>query len=93
MATIKVTKDVEQLLQALKRKHPELGEAEILQRALSDLKQQLELERRREWADSLPELEIPEEEARSIVEARKEVDFVEMSVDDLERYAEAVDED
>jgi hypothetical protein len=91
MATIEVTKDIQELLQALKKDHPELDEAEILRRALADYRKRELQKRRKEWEKSLPTLEISEEEKRSIAEARKG-EFRELSVEELERYAEEVEE-
>ncbi len=91
MATIEVSKDIEELLQALKKEHPALDEAEILKRALADYRKRELLKRRKEWEESLPTLEISDEEAASIAQARKG-EFVEMSIEELERYAEEVEE-
>jgi hypothetical protein len=73
MATIEVTKDVEELLAVARRENPAQSDAEILKHALFMLHRQRELDRRRAWADSLPTLNISAEEARSITESRKEL--------------------
>jgi hypothetical protein len=91
MATIELSEDVEELLQALKNDHPALDEAEILRRALADYRKHELQKCLKEWAESLPTLELSEEEKRSIAEARKG-EFLEMSVEELERYAEEVEE-
>jgi hypothetical protein len=74
MATIEVTKDVEELLAAARKENPAQSDAEILKRALSELRHQRELERRREWAESLPILELSDEERTELTEALREAD-------------------
>lgn len=74
MATIEVTKDVEELLEAARKENPAQSDAEILKRALSELHRQRELRERQAWIDSLPELELSDEERTELTEALNEAD-------------------
>lgn len=74
MTTIEVTKDVEELLEQARAEDPARSDAEILKLALAELQRQRELERRRAWAESLPTLELSDEERTELSEALAEAD-------------------
>ncbi|CAN5811075.1 hypothetical protein BH24DEI2_BH24DEI2_11190 [soil metagenome] len=79
---VSVNEDVERLLEAMKLEYPALDYAEILKLGLSELYRKHELAARQIWRDSLPELELTDEEAQDIAEARKEKGRI-MSVDEI----------
>lgn len=79
---VSVNEDVERLLEALKCEYPALDHAEILKLGLSELYRKHELETRQAWSEGLPELELTDEEAQDIAEARKEKGRI-MSVDQI----------
>ena len=79
---VSVNDDVERLLDAMKHEYPALDHAEILKLGLSELYRKRELETRQAWIDSLPTMEISEEEAKELAEARKEEGTI-MSVDEI----------
>jgi hypothetical protein len=83
VATIQITKEIEELLGALRKEDPAMSDAEILERALLELHRQRELERRRAWAASLPILELSVEEAAAIAQARKEAKYGPYTVEEL----------
>jgi hypothetical protein len=79
---ISLNEDIERVLEALKRDYPTLDYPELFKLGLSELYRKHELETRQTWLDSLPTLEISEEEAHKITEARQETGQV-MSVDEI----------
>ena len=70
---ITLTKEIEQMLETLKREYLTLYNAELFKLGLAELYRKTELAARERWAESLPTLEISEAEAKSIAEARKEL--------------------
>ncbi|MEM6430393.1 MAG: hypothetical protein AAF708_14215 [Deinococcota bacterium] len=79
---ISLNDDIERVLESLKRDYPTLDYPELFKLGLSELYRKRELETRQAWLDSLPTLEISEEEAHEIAEARQETGQV-MSVDEI----------
>ena len=98
MIRISVNDNIEGLLKDLKEDYPALDYSEIFKLGLSELYNQQkerhlrrELERRQIWSDSLPMMEISEEQARSIAKGRQEIedgDYNLLSIEDLEENLE-----
>ena len=70
---ISINDDIERILESLKGEYPTLDYPELFKLGLSELYHKRELEARRRWAESLPLLQVSEEEAASIAEAREEL--------------------
>ena len=64
--------NVKRVLEHLKRDYPTLTYSELFKLGLSELYQKGELEARKRWAESLPELELTHAERRELTEALKE---------------------
>ena len=79
---IPLSEDVERVLVAMKRDYPALDYAEILKLGLSELYRKRESEAHKAWLDSLPVLEISEEEAAEVAETRKEQGRI-MSIEEI----------
>lgn len=69
---VSVNDDVERALAAMKQEYPALDEAEILKLGLSTIYREWELKTRQAWIDSLPTMELTDEEQASLTEALKE---------------------
>lgn len=82
LVKISINDDIARVLERLKSEYPTLDAPELFKLGLAELDRKRELDARRRWAESLPTLEIPEEEAKEIAEARKEKGRI-MSVDEI----------
>jgi len=69
---VSINADVAHLLEAMKEEYPALNYAEILKLGLSELYRKHELEKRQAWIDSLPTLELNEEQQAELDEAMRE---------------------
>lgn len=72
LVKISITDDIARVLDRLKREYPTLDAPELFKLGLAELDRKRELEARERWAESLPTLDISEDEASAIAEARKE---------------------
>jgi hypothetical protein len=86
-ASIRITinEDLERVLESLKGQYPTLDYPELFKLGLAELYHKRELEARERWAASLNELDIREEEASSIADARKEPSSKAMSLAALKK--------
>jgi hypothetical protein len=66
--------DTERLLKSLKEDYPTLDAAELFKLGLFELSRKQELEQRKRWAESLPTLELSDEEQAELAEALAEAD-------------------
>ena len=94
-ATIKIsiTDEIARSLERLKRRYPTLDMPELVKLSVGEFDRMVELQSRKEWADSLPILELNAEEQRELTEALDEADREEgriMTVDEI--MAEALGE-
>ncbi len=71
---VSINPDVERLLEAMKEDYPALNYAEILKLGLSELYRKRELETRQAWIDSLPTMELTEEQQIELQKAIDEAD-------------------
>lgn len=71
---VSLNEDVERVLEQLKGQYPALDYAEILKLGLSELYWKQELASRRLWAETLPELELSNEERAALTEILSEAD-------------------
>ncbi len=69
-----MNEDVERLLEIMKQDYPALDYAEILKLGLSELYRKREKENRQAWIDSLPTMQLTEEQQIDLAEAIKEAD-------------------
>lgn len=74
LVKISINDDIAQVLERLKSEYPTLDAPELFKLGLAELDRKRELEARKRWAESLPTLEISEEEAISIAEGRREIE-------------------
>lgn len=76
MATIRisVSEDIERILESLKSEYPTLDYPELFKLGLSELYRKRELESRKTWAESLPELALSVAERDALTEALNEAD-------------------
>ena len=82
LVKISINEEIARVLERLKGEYPTLSAPELFKLGLAELDRKRELEARKRWAESLPTLDISEEEAISITKARKEQGRV-MSVDEI----------
>jgi hypothetical protein len=91
MATIRISlnEDIERILESLKSDYPALDYPELFKLGLSELYRKRELESRKAWAESMPELVLTDAERDELSEALDEADEASergkkaMSVDEL----------
>ena len=69
LVKISVNDDIAKVLERLKQRYPTLDSPELFKLGLAELDRKAEQERRKAWADSLPVLELSEEEKASLDEA------------------------
>jgi hypothetical protein len=76
MASIRISinENIERILESLKGDYPTLDYPELFKLGLAELYRKRELEARQRWVESLPTLEISEDEAASIAEGRRELE-------------------
>ena len=73
MVRISINEDIERVLESLKHDFPALDYPELFKLGLSELYTKRERERRKVWADKLPVMELDDEQAQSLAEAREEL--------------------
>ncbi len=95
---ISLNDDVERLLDAMKQDYPALDYAEIFKLSLSETYRRHELESRQAWIDSLPTLELTDEEQESLTEGIKELErekkagtLKAMNIDEVMSYLKSED--
>ena len=93
MATIKVSKGVEELLGALKMQYPELAEDEIVERALLEYHRQERRHRIQAWEEGLPTIQLSEEELDSLDEALAEAEEGKTQIMSVEELLDEVTRD
>lgn len=71
---ISISGEVEHTLERLKNHYSDLSESEIFCLGLAELDYKAEMEERQAWIDSLPILELSDEEQESLTEALKELE-------------------
>ncbi len=69
---ISINEDVEPVIGRLRAHYPTMSAAELFKLGLAELDRKRELETRQAWIDSLPVLELSDEEAASLAEALDE---------------------
>lgn len=73
LVKISVNEEIARVLDRLKREYPTLDYPELFKLGLAELDRKRALEARRRWSESLPIMQVSEEEAASIAEARAEI--------------------
>lgn len=71
---ISINDEIATVLERVRRQYPTLDTPELFKLSLAEFDRMLELRRRKAWADSLPVLELSEEEHASLDEAYAELD-------------------
>ena len=74
------------MLERPKQRYPALDQPELFKLGLAELDRKVKLQRRKEWAESLPILKLIKEEQRELSEALDEADRDEdriMSVEEI----------
>lgn len=74
LVKISINDEIARVLERLKGEYPTLSAPELFKLGLAELDRKRELEARKRWAESLPLLEVSEEEAESIAEGRREIE-------------------
>lgn len=70
---ISVNEEIPRVLERLKREYPTLDYPELFKLGLAELDRKCALEARRRWSERLPIMQVSEEEAASIAEARGKI--------------------
>ena len=93
LVKISVNDEIAKVLERLKQRYPTLDSPELFKLGLAELDRKAEQERRKAWAESLPILELSEEEKASLDEAFAELDAGKGEVMTVEAFMAEVTED